>query len=122
MTIYIYVWNHHPVSQWLVYLHLHNMHRSQAKLMWVFKIEGSNEFASMTYSSKSDYSNWITNVGKLAQKKALPKVNRCTSVTVELALTEMQSKTQTLGGRVTIIVSKGVGDGPEATKQPIRAV
>jgi len=41
---------------------------------------------------------------------------------VELALTEMQSKTQTLGGRVTIIVSKGVGDGPEATKQLIRAV
>lgn len=64
--IHIYVWNHHPVSQWLVYLHLHNMHRSQAKPMWVFKIEGSDDFASMTYSSKSDCSNWITNVGKLA--------------------------------------------------------
>lgn len=46
----------------------------------------------------------------------------CTVVTVEIALTEMQSSRQTLGGRVTIIISKGQDDGAEATKKRIRAV
>jgi hypothetical protein len=36
-----------------------------------------------------------------------------TIVLLKLAFTKMQSNKQTLKGRITIIVSKGVGNGPK---------
>jgi hypothetical protein len=39
-----------------------------------------------------------------------------TIVILKLAFTKMQSNKQTLEGRITIIVSKGVGNGPKLTK------
>jgi len=62
-------------------------------------------------------------LAKLVNNKALPKVNRCVQLSLwRLHLQKCNLIDKTLGGRVTIIISKGHDDGAEAAKKRIRAV